>query len=123
MIRTIRDFLVGLLPRNGHRNRNVKIKNYRHNRAWEIHHETYGATCVDDEFDCPNGIFVDERLIQSRTLAPTEFEYRHLDDWDPASIDLNPATGMPMLDDCVDVMGNPYGFDNTSDLCCLDMDL
>lgn len=26
-----------------------------------------------------------------------------------ASPDINPATGLPMLDDVVDVMGNPYG--------------
>jgi hypothetical protein len=26
--------------------------------------------------------------------------------------DINPATGLPMLDDGVDVMGNPYGFGN-----------
>lgn len=27
---------------------------------------------------------------------------------------VNPATGLPMMDDWVDVMGNPYGFDLTS---------
>jgi hypothetical protein len=29
-----------------------------------------------------------------------------------ASLDINPATGLLMVNDCVDVMGNPYGFGN-----------
>lgn len=123
MIHTIRDFLVRLLPRHGYRNRNIKIKNYRHNKTWEIHHETHRATCRDDELYYQSGMCADGKLIQSRTLTPIEFESRHLDEWDLAFPDMNPATGLPMLDDCVDVMGNPYGFDNTSDFCCLDMDL
>ncbi|TBU98891.1 hypothetical protein DNJ95_06455 [Stutzerimonas kirkiae] len=119
MIRAIRNFLAVLLPQNGHCDRNLKLKNYRHDKTWEITYETLRAIYVDDELDYQSGILVDGKLI----LTPTKFEYHHPDDWDPASLDLNPATGMLMLDDCVDVMGNPYGFDNTSDFCCLDMDL
>lgn len=26
---------------------------------------------------------------------------------------VNPATGLPMLNDCVDVAGNPFGIDNS----------
>jgi hypothetical protein len=34
------------------------------------------------------------------------------DDFKMAALDVNPATGLPMMDDVVDVMGNPYGLGN-----------
>lgn len=33
---------------------------------------------------------------------------------DTVSMDINPATGLPMLDSCIDVAGNPYGIDNSN---------
>lgn len=35
-----------------------------------------------------------------------------LDDHVPGGIDINPATGLPMMEDtCIDVGGSPYGYD------------
>ncbi|WP_218422410.1 hypothetical protein [Stutzerimonas stutzeri] len=33
---------------------------------------------------------------------------------------VNPANGMPMMDGCFDVMGNPYGMDMMSDIASFD---
>ena len=34
---------------------------------------------------------------------------------DSESFGFNPANGLPMLNSCVDVMGNPYGWDDWDD--------
>ena len=45
------------------------------------------------------------------------------DDHRYRSCEINPANGLPMLDDCIDILGNPYGTDSSdSDLSLWDSD-
>ena len=37
-----------------------------------------------------------------------------VDGYTEIGVEINPATGLPMLDDSIDVSGNAYGFDNAS---------
>lgn len=38
--------------------------------------------------------------------------------YDDCSHGVNPANGLPMLDDCIDIHGNPYGTDNSDYFLC-----
>jgi len=55
-----------------------------------------------------SGSFITTGDLDSVTLAPDGLA-------EVGRIQVNPANGMPMLDGCIDVLGNPMGMDMLSD--------
>lgn len=124
MIRAILILLANLLPKPTYRNRNVTIIYPHGGRIWEFNHPIYETTTsMDDELGYQNEIWIDDEIALSRTSTSFEHEWHNPDEWGLSFPDMNPATGLPMMDDCFDITGSPYGFDNTSDFFSADMDM
>lgn len=92
--------------------------NIRRERPWYQVSESFQAAVSEpaqDEWFSESsqawetsGSFVTTGDLDSMALAPEGFA-------EVGRIQINPANGMPMLDGCIDVLGNPMGVDMLSD--------
>jgi len=93
----------------------------RHERRWQMADSlledevpSFSFSSLHDDPSCqtePVELFQAERF--SSDLFASNFEPMD-------TMWVNPANGMPMMDGCFDVMGNPYGMDMMSDIASFD---
>lgn len=92
--------------------------NIRHERAWYQVAESFKAICSEPAQDLWFSESSQTWEVINSATAIDGFATTALSIADTAISDhmqVNPASGLPMLDGCIDVMGNPFGMDMLSD--------
>lgn len=91
--------------------------NIRHERSWYQLGESLRAAYEVDH-GLSNSVAAEHWTAIDSSTSIGDFDLGVLTGADLATADyalINPASGMPMLDGCIDVMGSPIGMDLYSD--------